>query len=200
MERAVATQVLVQRTLNPKKGGLLSIATKVAIQLNSKLGGLPWTVEIPLKGLMVIGIDVSHDTRDRGKSYGAIVATMNMQQNTGKFFSAVAAHTNGEELSNALSLNIAKALHAYKNLHNALPEQILIYRDGVGEGQTQYVYEIEVEQIKEKLNSIYSSVNKDTVKLCFIVVSKRINTRIFEGNNNPTPGTVVDDVITLPER
>jgi aubergine-like protein len=28
--------------------GVMSIATKVAIQLSCKIGGAPWTVEIPL--------------------------------------------------------------------------------------------------------------------------------------------------------
>ena len=31
------------------------MATKIAIQMACKLGGEPWTVPIPVKGLMVIG-------------------------------------------------------------------------------------------------------------------------------------------------
>jgi aubergine len=34
----------------------------------------------------------------------------------------------------------------------------------------------------------------------YIIVSKRINTRIFIGDKNPPPGTVADSEITLPER
>lgn len=34
----------------------------------------------------------------------------------------------------------------------------------------------------------------------FIVLNKKINTRIFEGKRNPLPGTVADDTITMPER
>lgn len=40
-------------------------------------------------------------------------------------------------------------------------------------------------------------------KFTFVVVTKRINTRLFhQGKNltNPPPGTVVDDRITCPER
>uniref|UniRef100_A0A1B0G0Z7 Piwi domain-containing protein n=1 Tax=Glossina morsitans morsitans TaxID=37546 RepID=A0A1B0G0Z7_GLOMM len=36
--------------------------------------------------------------------------------------------------------------------------------------------------------------------MAFIIVSKRINTRYFVNKQNPVPGTVVNDVITLPER
>lgn len=43
----VPSQVMVAKTITPKDkskgiGGLMSVATKVAIQMNAKLGGLPW--------------------------------------------------------------------------------------------------------------------------------------------------------------
>jgi aubergine-like protein len=37
-------------------------------------------------------------------------------------------------------------------------------------------------------------------KMAFIIVTKHINTRLFLEGKNPLPGTVVDEVITLPER
>lgn len=43
---AVPTQVLISRNLNKK--GVMSIATKVAIQMNCKIGGAPWSVQMPL--------------------------------------------------------------------------------------------------------------------------------------------------------
>lgn len=45
VNRAVPTQVIVQKTMMPKKGnmsGVKSIATKVMIQINCKLGGGKW--------------------------------------------------------------------------------------------------------------------------------------------------------------
>lgn len=56
-------------------------------------------------------------------------------------------------------------------------------------------------EIKKKLAEIYAGAE---YKLAFIIVSKRINTRIFldrgRTGENPRPGTVIDDVVTLPER
>ena len=40
----------------------------------------------------------------------------------------------------------------------------------------------------------------DEVKLAFIVVTKKINTRFFCRGENPPPGTVVDDVVTDPSK
>ena len=199
IDRAIPSQVIKLRTADPKNTqGLMSIATKVAIQICTKMEGVPWMISIPLNGLMTVGFDVTHDTRDRSKSYGAFVATMDLKRSS-RYFSAVESHTNGEELSKNIGISMIKALHVYKSTHNALPERILIYRDGVGDGQIKYVHENEVMDLKRKIRAAYGDAKPPL--FCFIIVSKRINTRIFtKGNMNPPVGTVVDDVITLPER
>lgn len=194
VERPVPTQVVVGRNLKAKSA--MAIATKIAIQINCKLGGAPWTVDIPVNDLMVIGYDVCHDTRCKEKSFGAMVATLDKSMT--QYFSSVDAHTSGEELSSHMAFNIQLAISKFMERNNRLPSRIILYRDGVGDGQIEYVLNHEVEPIKKKLESIYES--KD-YKFCFIVVSKRINTRLFlERGDNPPPGTIVDDVITLPER
>lgn len=195
VDRAVPTQVILGKNLESK--GVMSIATKVAIQMNCKLGGAPWSVPLPYRQMMVVGYDVCHDTNHKERSYGALVATLN--SDCARYFSTVTAHTNGEELSNDFALNIIKACKKYQQVNGALPEKIMVYRDGVGDGQLAYVFFHEVKNIKDRLVELYGS--EDLVKMCFIVVSKRINTRIFTSDaQNPAPGTVVDDVITLPER
>ena len=45
VDRGIPSQVILARNLTSK--GVMSIATKVAIQINSKIGGAPWTVNIP---------------------------------------------------------------------------------------------------------------------------------------------------------
>ncbi|KAB0805015.1 hypothetical protein PPYR_01985 [Photinus pyralis] len=194
VEKAVPTQVILAKNLDSK--GAMSIATKVAIQLNCKIGGAPWSIPLPYKNLMVVGYDVCHDASHKEKSYGALVATLNPE--CIRYFSSVTAHFSGEELSNDLALGVIKACRKWESINGSLPDKIMIYRDGVGDGQLPYVFEHEVKNVMNKLGELYGGENK--VKLSFIVVSKRINTRIFAGPNNPAPGTVVDDVITLPER
>ncbi|KAK2583778.1 hypothetical protein KPH14_009684 [Odynerus spinipes] len=191
IDRPVPSQVLLQRNLT--KG--LSVATKVAIQLNCKLGGAPWCVEIPLSGLMVVGFDVCHDTNVKGRDFGAMVATLD--RNLTRYYSAVSHHSTGEELSHDFSVNLCKALQVYRDCNeNKLPERILIYRDGVGEGQIPFVYNHEVGEIRAKLTQMYGTGAQP--KLAFVIVTKRVNTRIFYKGNNPPCGTVVDDVITNP--
>merc|ERR1719282_2219495 len=76
-----------------------------------------------------------------------------------------------------------------------------MYRDGVGDGQIPYVIEHEIKAIKECFKK--AGLGESKLKFTYIVVSKRINTRFFKMNgqpSNPPSGSVVDDVVTLPER
>lgn len=199
VDRAVVSQVVTMTTIN--KPNMMSQVTNIMIQMNVKLGGAPWMISLQLSGLMTIGFDVTHDTRDRGASWGAMVATMDLKEHV-EYFSAVSQHKNGEELSNDLGLNVIKALKVWKQKYNVLPKKIILYRDGVGDGQVDYVKDIELSNILGKLKKIYDDVGElDQLKFAFIIINKRINTRIFTNNNeNPLPGTIVDDVITLPSR
>ncbi len=96
-----------------------------------------------------------------------------------------------------------KALEAYSKQQGGLPNKILIYRDGVGESQIQMVLEEEVDAITKVLKRFDPT---GSIKLTFSIVSKRINSRFYliPGQNaqptNPPAGTVIDDVVTLPER
>lgn len=125
----------------------MSIATKIAIQINCKIGGAPWTVPNPCKSDMVVGFDVSHDTMNNRTSYGALIASLNRTMT--RFFSTVSAHHSGEELSNELSINLLKALQRFRQTNNGLlPARIFIYRDGVGDGQIDYIYQHELNTVK----------------------------------------------------
>ena len=80
LEKPIPSQCVTGTVLNKfnsKPGGLMSVATKVAIQMNCKLGGEPWAVNIPMENTMVIGYDTYHDSAQKGRSVGAVVASMN---------------------------------------------------------------------------------------------------------------------------
>ncbi|XP_035789141.1 protein aubergine-like [Anopheles albimanus] len=203
VDRAVPTQVIKARTISKPPGALLTVATKVIIQINCKLGGVPWVTRNPMTDIVILGYDVCHDARDRSKSYGAVTATMfGANPRDSRQFSCVEQHGKGEELSNFMSSAVAKVLRAYQREFgpDRLPRRFLLYRDGVGDGQLRQVVDHEVQAIRMRLDAAYADYQPHKPRLCVIVVSKRINTRLFANGRNPPPGTVVDDVITLPER
>ena len=92
-----------------------------------KLGGEPWSVKIPLPDTMVIGYDTYHDTVSKGKSVGAVVASLN--QSMTKYISTASLHTTPEqELHDNLCPAIETALRKYQQLNDQLPEKIILYR------------------------------------------------------------------------
>jgi aubergine-like protein len=198
VDSPVPSQVVLSRTL-AKKQGMMSVATKVAIQLNCKLGGEAWTLDIPLKGLMVVGIDSYHDSAKKGQSVGALVASMNASLT--KYYSRCLFQHTHQELLDGLKICLQAALRQYYNVNGAAPAKIIIYRDGVGDGQLDTVIQHEVPQLFETFKSIGTDYKP---QVAFVIVKKRLNTRFFRTHNgqqhsNPPPGTVVDTEVTRPE-
>ena len=122
---AIPSQCMTATVLNKPKG-LMSVATKVAIQMSCKLGGAPWAVKIPLKKTMVIGYDTYHDTVNRAKSVGALVASLD--DNFTRFTSSCDFHEPNMEISCTIAPSIAKALKKYQEHNGFLPERVIMYR------------------------------------------------------------------------
>lgn len=199
VEVGVPSQVVTATVLNKPKA-LNSVAVKVAVQMQAKLGGEPWYVKIPLKKAMVVGYDVYHDSDKKGTSVGAMICSINSTFT--RCHSEVDFHTNNTEVSNNINKSLMKGLKSYEEANGTLPERIIFYRDGVGDGQIQFVVEHEVASMLSALKSVVQPPTPPP-KLTFIVVSKRINTKFFTAGpnpGNPPSGTVIDDVVTLPER
>lgn len=195
-ERGLITQVVTSRLMmdDRKANGA---AVKIGIQLAAKVGGEPWHINLPLKGAMICGYDTYHDTANRGRSFGAFLASMN--DKFSRWWSKADSHDRLDELSAHLSENVGTAMRAYRDKNGNWPDRVYMYRDGVGDGQLEHVFNVEAKQAKK----IVKSLNGDT-KFTMIIVNKRIGARFYMRNNNqfinPPPGTVIDDVVTRRER
>ena len=180
-----------------KPKGLMSVATKVVVQMNCKMGGEPWAVDIPMKNTMVLGYDTYHDSLHKDKSAGALVASLN--KNFTRFISSAHIHDRMSEMTDHMVPAVTKALRKYIEVNGQAPERVIMYRDGVGDGQISYVLDHEVAAIEQ----CFKMQRLEGVKFTYVIVSKRINTKFFAMNGKPgnvNSGTIVDDVVTQPER
>lgn len=198
IDNPVPSQVVLSKTLS-KKQSLMSVVTKVCIQLNCKLGGEAWTLEVPLKNIMVVGIDSYHDSAKKGQSVGALVASMNGTLT--KYYSRCVFQHTHQELLDGLKVCLQAAIRQYYEINKQPPSRIIIYRDGVGDGQLDTVVQHEVPQMFETFKTIGPEYKP---QVGFVIVKKRLNTRFFKVNGgrepgNPPPGTVVDTEVTRPE-
>ncbi|XP_026003581.1 piwi-like protein 1, partial [Astatotilapia calliptera] len=191
------SQCVVARTLS-RPQALMTIATKIALQMACKMGGELWSVEIPLKQLMIVGIDCYHDTAAGKRSIGALVASLN--QSMCRWLSKCVLQHKGQEIMDELKKTLSAALKEYLRFNGCLPSRIIVYRDGVGDGQLHSVVNYEVQQIMDSIKSVGQDYNP---KLSVVVVKKRISSRFFAHINgkvsNPPPGTIVDAEVTRPE-
>uniref|UniRef100_A0A4W3J605 Piwi-like RNA-mediated gene silencing 1 n=1 Tax=Callorhinchus milii TaxID=7868 RepID=A0A4W3J605_CALMI len=196
VECPTPSQCVVARTLS-KPQALMAIATKIALQINCKMGGELWSVEIPLKQLMVVGIDIYHDNAAGRKSIAGFVASLN--EAVTRWFSRCIIQERGQELVDGLKVCLQAALKAWYAQNNCLPARIIVYRDGVGDGQLNTVVNYEVPQLLDCLKNL----GDYNPKLSVIVVKKRVNARFFSRSGgrlqNPPPGTIIDTEVTRPE-
>jgi len=136
VEFPVPSQVVLCNTISKGKN-LRSIVNKILIQINAKIGGIPWTVDnLPFmdKPTMVCGMDVFHCTALGKKSVLALTASVNSSA-TKYFSSSVIQGDIGQEAAHSLHEGMTKAIDAFKRANNGqAPAQIIFYRDGVGEG------------------------------------------------------------------
>lgn len=168
---------------------------------------------------MVVGIDVYHDTALGGKrSAVGFCATLNPRFT--QYYSRVTFQRQGQEIIDTLHVLIEESLRQYFVHNKSLPERIVIYRDGVGDGMLEAVVrsscecarvslkqmEHEVPQFRRAFANLGSGYQP---KLAVVVVKKRIHTRLFvtggatqqtgtRPTGNPPPGTVVDTDICHP--
>ncbi|KAM6155722.1 piwi-like protein 3 [Rhynchocyon petersi] len=191
------SQCVVARTLgNPQTA--MAIATKIALQMNCKMGGELWKVKMPLDLVMIIGIDCYHDTTAGRRSVAGFVASTN--DGMSRWFSHCVFQERGQELVDGLKFCLQAALRAWQSCNQKLPNRIIVYRDGVGDGQLMTVVSYEVKQFLDCLQAVGTA---HSPTLTVIVVKKRVNARFFaeyEGRlQNPPPGTVIDVEVTRPE-
>lgn len=165
--------------------------------MNAKIGGQPWAVsKLPFmdKPTMIVGYDVHHK---RGQpSLVAVNASIN--SNANKYWSKVIEQeTANDETIRSMQQIVKEAMEAFKASVKVYPEQVIFYRDGVGESQKQVIMKLEINDIK----AAFENMGLQT-KFLFIMVNKRVKTKFVSVNPqngklfNPQPGTVLDHTVT----
>jgi len=207
LEKPIASQVVCLKTVNnPKK--LQAVAQKIALQINCKLGGELWACATPWEDLMVVGIDVFHDKSHKRGSIAGVVASVNKTMS--QYYSTIAIQKSGQEIVDALKIAFTEALKNYHQVNNKWPKDIVIFRDGVSDGQMEMVEKHEAEQFISAFSAVSGTSSQGSSSsgtpafnpgFAFVIVQKRINTRLFNvapngSFDNPPAGTVLDHTVT----
>lgn len=100
-------------------------------------------------------------------------------------------NTAGKEMVELLGPMLRTRLELWKDKHrDTLPDNLLIYRDGVSESQYRAVLNTELEQLRDACKVVYRG---RVPKITLIIVGKRHHTRFFKKtanqSTNPEFGT-----------
>ncbi|XP_028759293.1 protein argonaute 2-like [Neltuma alba] len=197
----VVTQCCLAGTVNAGKDQNL---TNLALKINAKLGGSNVELENSLPcfpsnngHVMFIGADVNHPAaRDvNSLSIAAVVGTINWPA-ANRYVARVSPQSHRKEQICNFGTICLELVNCYRRLNKVRPEKIVIFRDGVSEGQFDMVLNEELRDLK----SVFQK-EKYIPTITLIVAAKRHQTRLFQEDpfaGNVSPGTVVDTKVVHP--
>lgn len=189
------SQVVKARSMQKK--GVLSVCSKILLQLNAKLRGVSYKVNfdnsVKERKLMVVGVDSS---RIKGKKTGvAMVATIN--DTFTDFYNKediIKEENYKEQLQYCVSSFIEEAVEVYKKQNkNEKPKGIIIYRQGVSLQQKDY--------LKDEIREIDNLCENKNILYYYILVNTKTTFKFFEKNaqnkySNPGPGLLIINGVT----
>lgn len=213
IEFGLPSQVIFARNLrNPR--GLNMYCDNVILKINAKLGGqnsyvgayrdsgLP-VPDVPFITIphIILGADVTHPMPGgRTPSVAALVGSRDREGI--QYSAAIRNQPSRQEVIADLGEMFKEVYnHWLNNFGNKVhTKRIIMFRDGVSEGQFEKVMTDEVHSLRKACREIAPGCNP---LITYIIVTKRHHTKLFpnrgdgDRNGNVLPGTVVDrDIVS----
>ena len=194
----------------------LQYFANVALKFNLKMGGVNQVLDSSKLGIvgegrtMIVGIDVTHPSpgsADTAPSVAGVVASIN--KNLGQWPAVLKIQDGRKEMVTDLGELFQSRLKLWrKHNGNALPENVIVYRDGVSEGQYNTVLDAELPELRKACEGTYPPVDtkRGLPRISIIIVGKRHHTRFYPTtideskidakSSNSKNGTIVDRGVT----
>ncbi|KRZ66917.1 putative protein tag-76, partial [Trichinella papuae] len=209
----LVTQCLLPRTINEvavKKS--YSTMLNIAMKINMKIGGINTKLlkdeildnYLYKNNTLVIGVDVVHPSAVETHLPSIAAVVGNVDVSITKFHASVKIQPAKQELITGFVEQFSERLVEYFEVNGSSPKNIIVFRDGVSEGQFMQVLEEELLALRRACKSFASNYRP---LITFVVVQKRHHARFFccdeaaargRGKNIPA-GTVIDRVVTSPD-
>lgn len=205
----VVTQCVNSDNICPIPRGYFN---NILLKINGKLGGINQVVmeqewnslkNFPRDKTMVIGIDVNHPSTDEASGCSVSAAVGSFDKTFSRYAASVRVQKfDRNESVEMLDSMVEDLLNEYNKINKCFPSCLIIFRDGVSEGQFDMIKKKELPLVKKAIAKLNA-----TIKIVLIIVQKRHHTRFVSiaGNNGPKgnshnvpSGTVVDSSIVNP--
>ncbi|KAG0020067.1 Eukaryotic translation initiation factor 2C [Podila clonocystis] len=180
----------------------------VCLKINVKIGGANVQLAsgmlnfVTAKPTIIIGVDVSHPPPSDNTRPSIAAAVVSLDNRAARYAATVRIQTARTETVADLSDMTVELLKMYYQTCGQKPERILVYRDGISEGQFSTVLKNEVASLRAGCRRLDVKYNP---KVTFVIVQKRHHARFFPMNSqgadrsgNCQSGTCVDTTIVHP--
>ncbi|KAI9044769.1 putative RNA interference and gene silencing protein (Qde2) [Aspergillus affinis] len=185
----------------------------VGLKVNLKLGGTNQTLEKTPLGIigegktMLVGIDVTHPSPGSSRNAPSVAGMVaSIDSSLGQWPAELCVQASREEMVKDLDNMLKVHLHRWARGHkNNLPENLIVYRDGVSEGQYDMVIQEELPLLRKACQEMYPATDtaKGLPRISILIVGKRHHTRFYptdpgnaDRSSNTKNGTVVDRGVT----
>lgn len=186
----------------------------VALKFNLKSGGRNQVLRdadlsfIGEGNTMVVGLDVTHPAAGSAQTAPSVSSiTASVDRYLAQWPADVAIQTGRQEMIDGLKNMMKSRLALWREKNRGrLPDEILFYRDGVGEGMYELVRSQELPLIREACREVYPANDTKANKpyITVIICGKRHHTRFYptkEADADPRTGgtrngTIVDRGVT----
>ncbi|KAB8299992.1 hypothetical protein EYC80_000233 [Monilinia laxa] len=183
----------------------------VALKFNLKAGGINQTIDklgiINEGKTMVVGIDVTHPNPGAKEGTPSVAAMVSSNDKLLGQWSGICRLQSkaGKEMVTDLEMMFTNQLKIWVKKNKAGPENILVYRDGVSEGQYDTVLTDELPKLRNACRKLYPAdyTKKGLPKISIIICGKRHHTRFYpkdtnsaDSKSNCPAGTIVDRGVT----
>ncbi|KAL8514052.1 hypothetical protein ACS0TY_013239 [Phlomoides rotata] len=207
----IVTQCLLPRPADTQ------YMTNLLLKINAKLGGLNFVLarelSLPLVSqvpTMILGMDVSHGSPGQSDipSVAAVVSSRKWPS-ISRYRACIRTQSPKVEMIDGLFKPVSDTedddgiirellLDFYTSSGKRKPDQIIIFRDGVGESQFNQVLNIELTQIIEACKFLDYNWSP---RFAVIVAQKNHHTKFFQPNShvNVQPGTIIDNDVCHPK-
>lgn len=183
------------------------------LKVNAKCGGRNHAIEatrlhlIAQDKTMVVGIDVTHPSpgsSEYAPSIAGMVASVDKHMGQWPSVCKVQPRSRQEMVADLKDMLKSRLiLWKTKGKHDFFPENIIVFRDGVSEGQYQLVKETELPLLRQACDEIYPVANQPKPRISVVVATKRHQKRFYptteataDNGSNCMAGTVIDRGIT----
>ena len=180
----------IVKTKSLKSNGMMSVCSKILLQINAKLGGISYKtiIDKPLqkKKIMVVGVDSNHF----GKRT-AIAMVSSIDDSFADFYNKeqIIEENKVKQIQFCISSFIEESIPQYEKINGEKPKNIIIYRQGVSDN-IKDALKIEIKQIEQVCKN-------HSISFYYILVNTRTTFKFFEksGNkySNPNAGLLVAD-------